>query len=107
MALVDCTVGCTVVGSAGNVVVITAAELVDTVTPGLVVGMVTLDEVVVKVFTSVIVDVGLVVVVEGLILGHKAARIPPCLTIPNSVLEDTLSAEQALLTHEAFEVKAD
>lgn len=80
------------------------------VTPGFVVGIVTLSAVVlsltVEVFTSVdvVVDVNLV---EALILGHKAARMPPFLTIPNSVVEATLSAEQALLTHEAFEFKAD
>ncbi|KAM0149758.1 hypothetical protein ACHAPF_008809 [Botrytis cinerea] len=55
----------------------------------------------------VVVEDDLDFVVEDLIFGHKAAMIPPPLTIPNNVLEPTLSFEQALLTHVAFAVKAD
>jgi len=86
-------------------------DVLDNVTPGLVVGIVTLATVVVApaldVFDSVLVDVGVAVVLEVFILGHKAAIIPPFLTIPSNEFEATLSSEQALLTHVAFEVKAD
>lgn len=111
------------VGSAENVVVKAVklelcAELeldvVDVITTEFVVEVMTLADVVsalvvelvlslvVVVFTSVVDDV-----VEDLKFGHKAAMIPPFLTIPNNVFGLTLSAEQALLTHVPFAVKAD
>lgn len=103
-----------VVGSGENIVVKTFGlelwdelelKVVDTVTPGFEVGIVTLSEVVFALAVEVLIKV--LVVVEGLMLGHNATIIPPPLTIPNNVFAATLSAEQALLTLEALEVKAD
>jgi hypothetical protein len=76
------------------------------VTPGLAVGSVTEfagRAVVLARVADVFTTVDVVVLAN---VGHKACTIPPSITIPNNVLELTLTSEQALVTSSATEFSA-
>jgi hypothetical protein len=76
------------------------------VTPGLAVGNVTEftgRAVVPARVAEVFITVDVVVLAN---VGHKACTIPPFITIPNNVLELTLTSEQALVTSSATEFSA-